>query len=71
MKIAVLIGAAVGGVLGIIVMGIGMSLLMAYPVKWTWNATIPYLFSLPVLTWGKAWCITFLSTTLIKTSVIK
>ena len=55
-------------VVGAIVMVGGFSLLFAFPVKWTWNATMPYLFSLPVLTWGKAWCLTFLCGALIKSS---
>ncbi len=46
----------------------GIGLLLAFPIKWTWNATIPYLFGLPTLTWGKAWCIHFLAGCLIKSS---
>ena len=42
--------AVVGMVAGIAVIG----LLLAFPIKWTWNATMPYLFALPVITWGKA-----------------
>ena len=49
----------------------GMGLLFAFPVKWTWNATMPYLFSLPVLTWGKAWCLGFLSSYLLKSILIE
>ncbi len=55
-------------VLTVIILGAGISLLLAFPVKWTWNATMPYLFSWPVLTWGKAWCLMFLATCLIKGS---
>ena len=61
----------VGGIVGVVgVIGIigGVGLLLAFPIKWTWNATMPYLFSLPTLTWGKAWCIHFLAGCLIKSS---
>jgi hypothetical protein len=44
----------------------GISILMAFPIKWTWNAVMPYLFSLPTLTWGKAWCVSFLCGSLLK-----
>ena len=44
----------------------GLGLLLAFPIKWTWNATMPYIFSLPAITWGKAWCINFLCSMLIK-----
>lgn len=53
--------AAIAGVAGI-------AFLMAFPVKWTWNVTMPYLFSLPTLTWGKAWCLQFLCGCLIKST---
>lgn len=45
--------------------------LMSFPVMWTWNAVMPYMFGLKVLTWGKAWCLSFLSFTLIKTTITK
>ena len=45
---------------------LGLGLLVALPVKWTWNATMPYLFALPMITWGKAWCLCFLCRALIK-----
>ena len=28
-------------------------LLMAIPAMWAWNVTMPYLFGLPVLTYGR------------------
>jgi len=52
---------------GIILLA-GFGLLMAFPIMWTWNATMPYLFALPTLTWGKAWCLMFLSSALLKKS---
>ena len=56
--------AVVGTVAGIAVIG----LLLAFPIKWTWNATMPYLFALPVITWGKAWCLMFLCNCLLKST---
>lgn len=44
----------------------GVGLLLAFPIKWTWNVTMPYLFGWPVLTWGKAWCLNFLTGCLLK-----
>ena len=46
----------------------GVGLLLAFPIKWTWNTTMPYLFALPTITWGKAWCLNFLCGCLIKAS---
>lgn len=57
--------------IGVIAVAAGLGLLMAFPIKWTWNATMPYLFGLPVLTWGKAWCLHFLAVCLWKSSNIK
>ena len=45
-----------------------LSILVAFPVKWCWNYVMPYLFGLPVLNWGRAWCITFLCGVLLKSS---
>jgi hypothetical protein len=48
----------------------GVSLAFALPVKWCWNYTIVYLFSLPAITWGQAWCLTFLAGAFFKSSQI-
>jgi len=37
-----------------------LGLFFALPIKWTWNVTMPYIFGLPTITWGKAWCLNFL-----------
>lgn len=55
-------------VIGIIIIVAAVGLLIAFPIKWTWNATMPYIFSLPTITWGKAWCINFLAGCLIKST---
>jgi len=49
----------------ILIMSI-LGLLIAFPIKWTWNFTTPYLFNWPMITWGKAWCLFFLSNSLIR-----
>lgn len=48
-------------ILGYIVVVAGIALLIAFPVKWCWNYTMPELFGLPQITWGKAWCLLFLA----------
>lgn len=45
-----------------------LGLLLAFPIKWTWNNTMPFLFGLQTITWGKAWCLHFLAGCLIKSS---
>lgn len=68
-KTAEVIGTMVLGVMaviGFIAVIAAIGLLLAFPIKWTWNVTMPYLFSLPTITWGKAWCLNFLCGCLIK-----
>jgi hypothetical protein len=45
---------------------LGIGLLLAFPVKWCWNYALVSMFEFPVITWGQAWCLYFLSTILIK-----
>jgi len=61
---------AILSIIGLTVAIAGIALLLAFPVKWTWNVTMPYLFGLPTLTWGKAWCLHFLCGSLIKATNI-
>jgi len=61
-KIVVILVVIFSGIAAIASIG----LLMAWPIKWTWNFTMPYIFGLPAITWGKAWCLHFLSKCLIK-----
>ena len=56
--------AAVG--LAVVIAAFG--LLLAFPVKWCWNYTMPYLFSLKEITWGQAWCLNLLAGFLIKST---
>jgi hypothetical protein len=58
------IAAVFGGVL----LSIGLALFMALPIKWCWNYVMPYLFGLKTLSWGQAWCLTFLTSVLIKST---
>ena len=63
-----IVGGMVAGVAIIVLIG-GLGLLIAFPVKWAWNATMPCLFGLGTITWGKAWCLHFLATCLIKSNI--
>ena len=47
-----------------------IGLLLAFPIKWTWNFTMPFLFEFPLITWGKAWCLHFLANCLIKSTLL-
>lgn len=44
----------------VLVLYVLLSLGMAFPVKWCWNYAAVDVFSLPEITWGKAWCLMFL-----------
>lgn len=61
--------AGIGLVVGVIVVAAGVGLLMAFPIMWCWNYVIPYLFALPTLTWGKAWCLGFLANVLVRSTL--
>ena len=43
-------------------------LLLAFPIKWTWNFAMTAIFGLPSITWGKAWCLNFLASILLKSN---
>ncbi len=47
-----------------------LNLLLAFPLMWTWNYVIPYLFHLPDLTWSRAWCLMFVAGIIIKSDLI-
>lgn len=59
--------------LGTFVAGIAVitvaCLLMAYPVKWCWNYTMPYLFHLPEIGALQGFCLNLLGTRLFKATV--
>lgn len=55
-------------VIGIVVIAAGFGLLAAFPIKWCWNYAVVSTFGLPAITWGKAWCLSFLASMLIKST---
>lgn len=63
------IAAGIIVTVGVLAVAVGVGVLLAFPIKWTWNVTIPYIFGLPTITWGKAWCLSFLSHCLIKSTL--
>lgn len=54
--------------IGVLIVVAVISIVLAFPIKWCWNYAVVSTFGLPVLTWGKAWCITFLANSLIRAS---
>lgn len=48
-----------------------IGLLLAFPIMWCWNYALVYVFDLPEITWGKAWCINFLAHAFFKSIVVK
>jgi len=52
------------------IISMAFALLGAFLVMWCWNYTIPHIFDLPTLTWGRAWCLYMLSQWLIKSTHI-
>ena len=69
MKVGCRMSELVCKIIGVVIGLLIVSVLLALPVKWAWNVTMPYLFSLPVITAGKAWCLMFLSQMLLKSTV--
>jgi hypothetical protein len=55
--------------IGVIAVGAGIGLLMAFPVMWCWNYSVVYVWHLPVITWGHAWCLSFLASIFIKNTL--
>lgn len=44
----------------------GFGLILAFPIMWCWNYTMPAIFHLPEVTWGQSWCLNFLAGCLVK-----
>lgn len=42
------------------------SLILAFPVKWCWNAVIPDVFRLPEIGYWEAFCLVYLTSVFIK-----
>ena len=53
---------------GALALVLGLGLLLAFPIKWCWNYTIPYIFGLKTITWTHALCLYLLAKALIKAS---
>lgn len=62
------IAVAVLAFIGLFVLIIGSSILMAFPTKWLWNWLMPYLFGLPEINIWKALGINLLSSFLFRSS---
>lgn len=60
---------ALFALVGIIVLAAVIGLAMAFPIMWCWNYAIVSIFGLPSITWGKAWCLSFLANCLIKSTL--
>jgi len=45
-------------------------LLFAFPLKWMWNYSIVYIFDLPIIGWGHAYCLWILSSWFFKANLI-
>ena len=45
----------------ILLVAVAIGFILALPIKWCWNYTIPGLFGLNAITWGQAWCLNFLT----------
>jgi hypothetical protein len=63
------IAAVFFAVIGVIVVAAGIGLLLAFPIMWCWNYSVVYVWHLPKITWGMAWCLSFLSITFIKSTL--
>jgi len=53
----------------LLVGGALISLVTAFPLKWTWNYVMPYLFEFKAITWGHAWCLSWVTSVLIQSSL--
>lgn len=53
--------AAVGMWFTVILVVVALSTVMAYPIKWCWNYTMPEIFRLPEIGALQAWCLSFLA----------
>jgi hypothetical protein len=56
----------VGMVLGFVGVAALLGIMLCFPLMWTWNYVMPYLFGLKVISWGQAWCLSFVCNTLIR-----
>ncbi len=62
------LSAAIGVIVTLIAVIFGLSLILAFPVKWLWNSTMPELFSLSPIDWWMAWKLSLLCSFLFKST---
>lgn len=62
------LSAAIGVIVTLIAVIFALSLILAFPVKWLWNSTMPELFSLSPIDWWMAWKLMMLSGFLFKST---
>ncbi len=65
--------ALIKGTLTFIIMTITMcvfDLIWAFPIMWSWNYVMPYLFELPKLNWSMSFCLLFILTSLWKITTV-
>lgn len=66
MNISNSIGSIIGIIVLVVIAALGLSLILAFPVKWLWNSTLPELFAIkPIGVW-MAWKISLLCAFLFK-----
>lgn len=51
---------AIGKIATILLAAFFISLILALPVKWLWNATLPELFGFKMIDWWMAWKVAML-----------
>lgn len=61
------INAIILGIIGMFFV-CAVALLLAFPLKWTWNGVMPYLFGLKEIGVVQAFCLSFVAGCLIKPS---
>lgn len=59
----------IGKVVVLLITAALVGVILAFPIKWTWNATMPQIFNLIEITWWQAWCLSFLAGQFIQSSI--
>ena len=62
------VAKAMGVILLAFIGGVGLSLLLSLPLMWTWNYVMPYLFGFKTIGWMQSWCLSFVTSVLLKSS---
>ena len=66
MKFSLILGAIVA----VLLMAFGLSILLAFPVKWLWNSTVTELFGFKEIGVWMAWKVAFLCSLLFKSASV-